>query len=355
MGARRGTGAWSGLGTGRRGQASWTGRGGTACVASCAVRGNLTSRHNTGLLCPWGSILPVLRLDVGRRCGAGTTDCYGRDGRMFLQTMPLTQHADFGPGAGGAAKKNLCSRKHKCFNAPSMHWRALFLSFCKFRLPQSGRQQSAYASLLPYSEGLCSSQLSHCSSRACHDLALLQCHIGSAWSVHPHPTTLLLGSRAVPNAPQARAAAPGLHASIECFVPTCCVPCRFRGPRREPDHPSGHSGRDLQRGSRHHDSRSRDVGRRDDWRPARRDERSHDDRSRRPHGREHTGRDKRKRDDEVCLCLHLNLRMTVVLVARLVFLHPEKGSGRCSEGQARAKLQLLPAPLPCRQPGSRVL
>ena len=135
-----------------------------------------------------------------------------------------------------------------------------------------------------------------------HDSALPQCHSSSAWSVNLHLTTLhhAAGQQgASPNAPQARAAAPGLPAFAQCSVLTSTVPCRSRGTRREPDHPSGHSSRDLQRGSQHYDGRSRDVGRRDDRRPGRRDKRIYDDRSRRSHDREHTGRDKRKRDDEV--------------------------------------------------------
>ena len=143
----------------------------------------------------------------------------------------------------------------------------------------------------------------------------------SAWSTHPHLTTLqhAPGQQGVTcNDPHATAAALCLRTSPRRSVLTSMVPCRSRGTRREPDHPSGHSGRDLQRGSRHHDDRSRDLGRHDDRRPSRRDERTHDDRNRRPHGREHSGRDKRKREDEVrSVSFLLRYRTTTILSRQL--------------------------------------
>ena len=62
MGAQREMGAWSGLGTGRRGQTSWTGRGGTACIAPCTVRGDLTSRHDTGSFVSLGQHLAFAQI-----------------------------------------------------------------------------------------------------------------------------------------------------------------------------------------------------------------------------------------------------------------------------------------------------
>ena len=120
--------AWTDRGTGWRGQ---TTRGETArlahsdCMsqqtsvmyawlvdcakdwAPCAERGDLTWLK-VGMRQVFVSLgKPVAFAQTGweGRCEQVQSDSYGRG---WLQTMPLTRHADFA-GAGRAAKENLCS------------------------------------------------------------------------------------------------------------------------------------------------------------------------------------------------------------------------------------------------------